>query len=122
MSRLVTSVEDDELLQLIPHPDDFNDEGHNDLLILSQNINGIAIIEDLQYCMEDMKKKMLISRAQAKYIGNDIFNNFTLITSSSDALADYHQQVSTCMEITKIWLEELLNVMLIPVASDNGAM
>eukprot|EP00957_Ditylum_brightwellii_P178589 13603828-Ditylum_brightwellii.AAC.1 len=83
--------------------------------IYFQNINGIATEEDLKSYMEDMAEKEIDiwgwaktnvnwtpnMTSRAKYYGNKIFTNFTLVGSSSDNPAWLYQQGGTCTAITR---------------------
>eukprot|EP00957_Ditylum_brightwellii_P089457 6812236-Ditylum_brightwellii.AAC.1 len=78
----------------------------NTLRIYFQNINGISTVEDLHGYMDEMRDreidiwgwvetnvnwtKNLLT--QAKFYGNKIFKNFTLVGNSSDDPAEFYQQ------------------------------
>eukprot|EP00957_Ditylum_brightwellii_P041057 3109585-Ditylum_brightwellii.AAC.1 len=86
--------------------------GH--LRVYFQNVNGIAVEEDMQEYMEEMKDREgdiwgwtetnanwtpnLINNAT--YEGQTLFNNFKIITSSSNNPAGFYQQRGTCMGMT----------------------
>eukprot|EP00957_Ditylum_brightwellii_P191188 14558161-Ditylum_brightwellii.AAC.1 len=86
----------------------------NRMRIYFQNINGIATEKDLKSYMEDMSEKEINiwgwaetnvkwtpnMTARAKYYGNKIFTNFTLVGSSSNDPAGLYQQGGTCTSIT----------------------
>eukprot|EP00957_Ditylum_brightwellii_P081113 6169413-Ditylum_brightwellii.AAC.1 len=85
------------------HGHTMKDKGDNTLHIYFQNINGIAIEEDIKGYMEYINEKEVDiwgwdetninwtqhPLAQAKYYGNKIFTDFTLVGSFNDDPAEF---------------------------------
>eukprot|EP00957_Ditylum_brightwellii_P142551 10860691-Ditylum_brightwellii.AAC.1 len=86
----------------------------NTLHIYFQNVNGVATEEDLHEYMEKINEPKvdiwgwaeininwiphMVSKAKQR--GNQIFDNFTFVASSSNDPAGFYQQGGTCIGVT----------------------